>query len=325
MRTVFIVALNIYLSYARNTALVRRELEPVSPSSAAPDTDALIRDQRWMLESSRWPHQNEWGKGVPPNPSGIKAWKQISGYAGDLDFPDAYDTHFKPCDFLTEYGTPARCGLEIATWDLVNEYVEPGATVLELGARYGTTTCVASRKVKHSGRVITVEPDARVWNALEKNLDSHGCKAFLQKGSIGFHSSKGRFVNVSVEDPAQRSFMSHTALDYSHVLDFSSQAVYSVLDIQSEHSLSIDTIVADCELCFVNLFHSLKDGVGGTFLKQIKLIILEVDGANGNKDLIRMYEDMKEHFERVGLKRVKVHLDNSWGWSGEHWVFQRLA
>ena len=54
------------------------------------------------------------------------------------------------------------CGMEWDEWQLVNALVRPEDTVLELGARFGTTSCVLSKLTGNAGRVVAVEPDRSV-------------------------------------------------------------------------------------------------------------------------------------------------------------------
>ena len=58
-----------------------------------------------------------------------------------------------------------RCGIEWDEWVLVEALVSPSHTVLELGARFGTTSCALARATGNSGRVVAVEPDASVWKS----------------------------------------------------------------------------------------------------------------------------------------------------------------
>ena len=63
------------------------------------------------------------------------------------------------------------CGMEFDEWQLVRGLVRPANAVLELGGRFGTTSCVLAQQTGNSGRVVTVEPDpkARGWYKLYKH------------------------------------------------------------------------------------------------------------------------------------------------------------
>ena len=50
------------------------------------------------------------------------------------------------------------CGIEGDMWTMVHALLSPANTVLELGARYGTTSCAIAVATNNSGRVVSVEP-----------------------------------------------------------------------------------------------------------------------------------------------------------------------
>ena len=47
-----------------------------------------------------------------------------------------------------------NCGIEWDEWMMVRALVRPHHRVLELGARYGTTSCALARATQNSGRVV---------------------------------------------------------------------------------------------------------------------------------------------------------------------------
>ena len=57
--------------------------------------------------------------------------------------------------------------------DLAREYICPSDIVLELGARYGTVSCVINNALSTKKHHVAVEPDSRVWDALEQNRKHH--------------------------------------------------------------------------------------------------------------------------------------------------------
>ena len=74
---------------------------------------------------------------------------------------------YKLCDFFTENFYPASCEVEFLTVEAVRRVIQPSDSVLEIGSRYGSTTCEVAVRQKNSGRVVAVEPDHRVWAAAE--------------------------------------------------------------------------------------------------------------------------------------------------------------
>jgi len=272
-------------------------------------------DPDHMLKSDRWPTDKTWAWGN----AGIQQWKESSGLHGVLDFPDSYDIDGKPCSFLTEYGTPARCGLEMTTWDLVNEYVFPNATVLELGARYGTTSCVISKRLHNSGQQVSVDPDYKVWTALESNLKAHNCNVNVLKGIVGKKDSDDeqqydRIFNATDEQLKRLSVESSGGYG-SQFGEESGHFVLTPLSLEHRYGLQFDTLVVDCELCFPKFVQTHVD-----FLQHVNTVILEVDIKNPEDS---EYVETRHAMENLGFHLVEERTDTSWGWRGKHWVFSK--
>ena len=62
------------------------------------------------------------------------------------------------------------------------KYLNPDCVVLELGARYGTVSCIINKIV--GSNMVIVEPDIRIQDALEQNMKSNGCEFNIVKGVI---------------------------------------------------------------------------------------------------------------------------------------------
>ena len=57
--------------------------------------------------------------------------------------------------------------MEFLTVEAVRRVIQPSDSVLEIGSRYGSTTCEVAVRQMNSGRVVAVEPDHTVWAAAE--------------------------------------------------------------------------------------------------------------------------------------------------------------
>ena len=73
--------------------------------------------------------------------------------------------------------------MELDEQMLVTKYINPDDIVLELGARYGTVSCTINKILNHKNQVV-VEPDKRVWKALEDNMNRNKCEFHIIKGFI---------------------------------------------------------------------------------------------------------------------------------------------
>lgn len=222
-----------------------------------------------------------------------------------------------PCSFLDEHGQPAICPLERPEHALVQRFVEPNSTgVLELGARYGTTTCEIAKKLQNSGRVVTVDPDRSVWKALEGNLASHNCRAHVVKGIVG----NTRHEAVVRED----SYASRLPEAAGEPPEGAAVAATPWQEVERKFGVKIDTLLIDCEGC-VEYF--LKENPG--LLDQVKLVLLEGDMGNYRdlksescKDLGCLdYENVLEGFGAVGFSVVHEICEPAFFMC--HWALKR--
>jgi len=71
--------------------------------------------------------------------------------------------------------------IEKTEQDLAKQYILENDIVLELGARYGSVSCVINSKLNNKKNQVVVEPDDRVWDALEKNKVNNNCEFNIVK------------------------------------------------------------------------------------------------------------------------------------------------
>ncbi len=136
--------------------------------------------------------------------------------------------------------------IEFPEQQLVNNHIKPDDVVLELGARYGTVSCAINKKLNNKLNQVSVEPDKRVWSALEENKENNEC---------GFHIVKGFISDKKLSLTNLNDYIDGYAATY--VIDDKSQYNHYTLDeIQSMYNLEFNVLVADCE------------GYLGEFLKQ---------------------------------------------------------
>jgi precorrin-6B methylase 2 len=67
---------------------------------------------------------------------------------------------------------------------IANKFISQNDIVLELGARYGSVSCIINSKLNNKYNQVVVEPDKRVWDALEQNRERNNCKFNIVKGFI---------------------------------------------------------------------------------------------------------------------------------------------
>ncbi len=140
-------------------------------------------------------------------------------------------------------------------------YIRPDSVVLELGARYGTVSCVISKKLSDPNNLVVVEPDERVWGALESNMERNDCK---------FHIVKGFVSRKPLGLTEQNSFNG-----YGTTFAESEEATipcFTLEEIQDKYGIRFNTLVADCEGFLERFFEE-----NPLFYDQLNLVMFETD------------------------------------------------
>ena len=145
---------------------------------------------------------------------------------------------------------------------LAMKYISDDSIVLELGARYGTVSCIINKQISNPNNMIVVEPDERVWNALEKNMYNNNCKFNIVKGFISRKS-----LNLINKDGGSATT--------SIVDDKSTINIYTLEEIEEKYNLHFNTLVADCE-GFLEQFLDENPKL----YSQLKMIFFEKDYPN---------------------------------------------
>ncbi len=146
---------------------------------------------------------------------------------------------------------------EKAEQDLSNKYILPHDVVLELGGRYGTVSCIISRRLNDKNNLVVVEPDEKVWNCLENNKKNNNCEFNIVKGFIS-----NKKLGLDGEGYGK------TAIENNE----SNIPSYSLTDIQNKYNLKFNVLVADCE-GFLEIFFDENP----TFYDDLRMIIFEAD------------------------------------------------
>jgi FkbM family methyltransferase len=170
-------------------------------------------------------------------------------------------------DIHDQFGKPVDIAhLEVSEQRLARQYIEENDVVFELGARYGSVSCIINSKLNCKTNQVVVEPDDRVWDALERNKKANNCEFHIVKG---FVSSKK---------------LGLTELDCWHggygatfiVKDDSTIPSYTMEEVMNKYNLErFNVLVADCE-GFLEVFFDENP----TFYDNLRLIIFEADYAH---------------------------------------------
>ena len=168
--------------------------------------------------------------------------------------------------------------------DIAKLYIEPDNVVLELGARYGTVSCVINKLLNNKKNQVVVEPDQTVWNALETNKTKNNCDFHIIKGFVSnkkFSLNGSGYGNSAIET-------NNTQIK-SFKLD----------EIETQFNLKFDTLVVDCEGCLEIFFDEHPH-----MYSQLKNITFEEDYGHKCD-----YDKIKKKLEEHGFIKVYEKFD----------------
>jgi FkbM family methyltransferase len=146
--------------------------------------------------------------------------------------------------------------------DLANQYILENDIVLELGARYGSVSCIINSKLKNKKNQVVVEPDERVWDALEQNKIRNNCDFIIVKGFIS-----NKKLDLTNLDCCSGGYGA-TFIENDNTKIIS----YSLNDIQNKYNIKFNVLVADCEGYLEVFFDENPE-----FYNNLRLIIFEAD------------------------------------------------
>jgi FkbM family methyltransferase len=177
--------------------------------------------------------------------------------------------------------------LETTEWKLAEAYVKPNDVVLELGARFGSTS-VTLNKIAKGKNIVCIEPDETVLETLENNRKINNCDFNIVKGII---SKTKQSIYLS-------DYSTYTTNDESGNIQ-----IYDLWQLQKDYNLEFNVLVADCEGCLSTFFHHYKE-----FFKQLRLVIFEMDRPESfnYKKFINLLLDMGFKCEVNGFHCVYI-------------------
>lgn len=141
----------------------------------------------------------------------------------------------------------------------ITKYLEPNDCVLELGGRYGVASYCVQSKLKNKKLHLVVEPDNLVLKSLYKNIKNNSMECKLFNGTIGKK-------NVCFQDEGIGSF--------TYECNKSNIKTKNLYDL--EFGRRFNTLIIDCEGCFISFFHTYRNYI----LKYVTKIIIETDRVN---------------------------------------------
>lgn len=175
---------------------------------------------------------------------------------------------------------------------LANKYISQNDVVLELGARYGSVSCIINSKLKDKNNQVVVEPDDRVWDALEKNKIRNNCEFNIVKGFIS--NKKLDLTNLDFYLGGYGA----TFIENSETKIPS----YSLEEIKNKYNLNFNVLVADCE-GFLEVFFDENPN----FYDDLRMIIFEADYPEKCN-----YDKIKSKLFEKGFRKLLEGHQNVW-------------
>jgi len=184
--------------------------------------------------------------------------------------------------------------------DFAYKYIEPNDIVLELGARYGSVSCIINCKLDNKTNQVSVEPDSNIWKALENNKKNNNCKFNIVKGFV----SNKKLDLIKTDSSGKDLGYGVMSVENNN----SSIKSYTLEQIQKKYNLKFNVLVADCEGFLETFFDE-----NPTIYDDLRLIIFEADNSDkcnydkirnnlASKNFINKEEGFLNGFQNVWIK-----------------------
>ena len=216
----------------------------------------------------------------------------IIGKTLHKDIPLLYDIYIKyksPCEgqvFVDENDK------KIITrfWErfeqyFVTKHIDSNACVLEIGGRYGVISYCIQDKLKNKHYHVVVEPDDKIIKSLEKNIAVNKMSTRLFHGIISREKKQIKGSGFATYTCPCDDVSSSVA--NSNIEDLEP---YDQGFINDKRRIKFDTLMVDCEGCFITLFDEYKDYI----LENINTIIIEIDRLPF-EEYNKIFEELYKH------------------------------
>lgn len=157
---------------------------------------------------------------------------------------------------------------------IAHKYVPRDAAVLELGARYGTVSCVINSILNDAKRHVVVDPDTSIIPALKSNRSSHGAQFHIFNGVV---SRKPLYLQ-------QESYCTYTVSNGTTPV-----SSLTIEELEKVYGMTFNCLVADCE-GFMEQF--VRENL--EFVRRLDTIIYEEDCPE-KCDYYYVYDTLKHY------------------------------
>jgi FkbM family methyltransferase len=163
---------------------------------------------------------------------------------------------------------------------LAARYIDSEDVVLELGARYGSVSCIINKIVNNKLSHVAVEPDSTVWKALERNRKINNCLFNIFYGIISNKKYDLKLMGYGSCIDVSNTITNKESINTENI---------SLEKLEDKFGIKFDVLVADCE-GFLEVFLDENP----ILYTQLRKIIFECDRAavcNYNKIKCKLVEN----------------------------------
>ena len=187
--------------------------------------------------------------------------------------------------------------LECEEQALAARFIRADHFVLELGARYGTVTVAINQALHGAGhRQVAVEPDSRVWEALDGNLQSNGAlgvrvvRGFVARQPLALTNLDAYFGGYGATATAATEAQPASAPSYT------------LEQVQALVAQPFTALVADCEGCLE------------TFLSENPQLYTQLDTLLFEADYTEKcnYAAIRAQLLQHGFRPLRVGFQNAY-------------
>lgn len=203
--------------------------------------------------------------------------------------------------FIDELGNEVDLIIEEASRALCYKYIKPTDHVLEFGARYGTVSVFLSKMLDTGTQLVSVEPDSRVWDCLERNAVVNDASFHIIKGVVS------PLTHYLVQNQCvweQKTYMDKGSFPEHLVHEVKN---YTVDSLQEQFKLKFNVLVADCEGYLMEFFEHHK-----WFIAGLDTLIYEEDCVEWHRinDHFVDYRPLEEFLISCGFVMREDYVDN---------------
>jgi FkbM family methyltransferase len=181
----------------------------------------------------------------------------------------------------------------------LRDYLDPEASVLELGGCLGVVSCVANKLLRHPEHHVVVEANPDLLQYIENNRAHNDCRFHIEHAMVASQAVNTFYIGPSIGESSNRRKWSKTV----------TVPGVTVSALEARYGFRFDTLIMDIEGGELVVLRENRD-----WLRGLKAVFLEIHPH----DQILSPEEVAECrsiLEEAGLRQVVE--------DGLIWVFRR--